>query len=72
MKHYTELQFFCSLNHTCEPDMWVYDLSNGVGVEVGIGIGLRNISEGCFKTTKVNKYKSRAVYRAMLGYGNGI
>ena len=50
------------------------DLSNGVGVEVGIGIGLglRNISEGCFKTTKVNKYKSRTVYRAMLGYGNGI
>ena len=49
----------------------IVDLSNGVGVGVGIGIGigLRNISEGCFKTTKVNKYKSRTVYRAMLGYG---
>ena len=50
---------------------YIFDLSNGVGVGVGIGIGLglRNISEGCFKTTKVNKYKSRTVYRAMLGYG---
>ena len=47
------------------------DLSNGVGVGVGfgIGLGLRNISEGCFKTTKVNKYKIRKVNRAMLGYG---
>ena len=42
-------------------------LSNGVGI--GIGLGLRNVSEGCFKTTKVNKYKNRTVYRAMLGYG---
>ena len=49
----------------------VIDLSNGVGFGVGIviGLGLRNISEGCFKTLKVNKYKSRTVYRAMLGYG---
>ena len=49
----------------------IIDLSNGVGVGVGFGIGLgfRNISEGCFKTTKVNKYKIRKVNRAMLGYG---
>ena len=49
----------------------LFDLSNGVGVGVGIGIGLglRNISEGCFKKSKENKYKSRTVYRAMLGYG---
>ena len=49
----------------------LFDLSNGVGVGVGFGIGLgfRNISEGCFKTTKVNKYKIRKVNRAMLGYG---
>ena len=48
----------------------ILDLSNGIGVGIGIGIGLglRNISEGCFKTTKVNEYKSRTVYRAMLGY----
>ena len=41
-------------------NLLLIDLSNGVGVGVGIGIelGLRNISEVCFKTTKVNKYKS--------------
>ena len=47
----------------------IIDLSNGVGVRVGIGIGLelRNISEGYFKTTKVNKYKNRtAQNRAMF------
>ena len=40
------------------------DLSNGVGV----GLGLRNISEGYFKITKVNVYKSRTVYMTILGY----
>ena len=51
-------------------DLSLLDLSNGIGVgiEIGIGIGLRNISEGCFKTTKLNEYKSRTVCRAMLGY----
>ena len=53
------------------PKNLVIDLSNGVGVGAGFGIGLgfRNISEGCFKTTNVNKYKIRKVNRTMLGYG---
>ena len=48
-----------------------FDISNRVGFGVGIVIGLvlRNISEGCFKTTKLNKKKSGTVYRTMLGYG---
>ena len=63
---YFQIQIRCLANSRL-----LIDLSNGVGVEVGIGIGLglRNIIEGCFKTTKVNKYKSRTVYRAVLGYG---
>ena len=39
----------------------LFDLSNGFGFGVGIGLGfgLRNICEGCFKTTMmVNKHKS--------------
>ena len=43
------------------------DISNGVGFGVGIGfgLGLRNVCEGCFKTTKLNNHKSKTARRVL-------
>ena len=47
--------------------MRLIDLSNGVGfgVGIGLGLGLCNICEGCFKTTKVNKYESKTAHKVL-------
>ena len=43
-----------------------FDLSNGVGFGVGIGLVLRNVCHDCFKTTKVNKHKSKTAHRVLF------
>ena len=45
----------------------IFDLSNGLGFGVGIGLGfgLRNVCEGCFKTTKVNMHNSKTTHRVL-------
>ena len=46
---------------------FIFDLSNGVGfgVEIGLGVGLRNMCEDCFKTNNVNKHKRKTAHRVL-------